>query len=66
VRDPKRVEQVIKKVKAKASEAGLDPEIAEEIYRTIIVSFVRKEMKEFSNRQWSPHRQGPGDSKSRD
>ncbi len=48
VRDPKRVEQVIEKVKAKASAAGLDPAIAEEIYRTIIGCFVRKEMKEFA------------------
>ena len=48
VRDPKRVEQVIEKVKAKASAAGLDPAIAEEIYRTIIGCFVRKEMKEFT------------------
>ncbi|HAR42636.1 MAG TPA: hypothetical protein DCS07_08410 [Bdellovibrionales bacterium] len=50
VRDPRRVEQVIEKVKAKASAAGLDPEIAEEIYRTIIGCFVRREMKEFGER----------------
>lgn len=48
--DPKRVEQVIEKVKAKASAAGLDPVIAEEIYRTIIGCFVRREMKEFTER----------------
>ena len=47
VRDPKRVEQVIEKVKEKALAAGLDPVIAEEIYRTIIGCFVLKEMKEF-------------------
>jgi len=39
---------VIEKVKAMAVEAGLDPAIAEEIYRTIIGCFVRKEMKEFA------------------
>jgi len=50
VRDPKRVEQVIEKVKTKASAAGLDPEIAEEIYLTIIGCFVRREMNEFSER----------------
>jgi phosphinothricin acetyltransferase len=50
VRDPKRVEQVIEKAKAKASAAGLDPAIAEEIYRTIIGCFVRREMKEFGER----------------
>ena len=55
VRDPKRVEQVIEKIKVKASAAGLDPEIAEEIYRIIIGCFVRKEIKEFSARaQESP------------
>lgn len=47
VRDPKRVEQVINKVKSKAAEAGLDPDIAEKIYRTIISCFVAKELKEF-------------------
>ena len=50
VRDPKRVEQVIDKVRAKASSAGLDPSIAEEIYRTIIGCFVRKEMADFTDR----------------
>jgi phosphinothricin acetyltransferase len=50
VQDPKRVEQVIEKVKTKAADAGLDPAIAEEIYRTIIGCFVRREMKEFTER----------------
>lgn len=50
VKDPMRVEQVIEKVRAKASAAGLDPAIAEEIYRTIIGCFVRREMKEFIGR----------------
>ena len=53
VRDPKRVEQVIESVKLKAVEVGLDPRIAEEVYRTIIGCFVRKEIKEFTER--SPH-----------
>ncbi|MEK6698808.1 MAG: chorismate mutase [Nitrospirota bacterium] len=48
VRDPKRVEQVIEKVKAKASAAGLDPEMAEEVYRVIIGCFIRKEHSEFA------------------
>ena len=50
VRDPKRVEQVIEKVKAKALSAGLDQAIAEDIYRTIIGCFVRREMKDFRER----------------
>ncbi len=46
VRDPKRVEQVIEKVKAKASAAGLDPAIAEKVYRTIIDCFINQELRE--------------------
>ncbi len=49
VRDPKRVEQVIEKVRAKALEAGLDAEIAERIYRTVIECFVGKELAEFKH-----------------
>ncbi len=48
VRDPKRVEQVIGEVRTKAVEAGLDPNIAEDIYREIIGCFVRKELREFA------------------
>lgn len=48
VRDPGRVEQVIDKVRAKAEEAGLDPEVAEKTYRTIIDCFVEKELREFT------------------
>lgn len=50
VRDPKRVEQVIERVRAKAASAGLDPAIAEEIYRTVIGCFVLKEIQEFTER----------------
>lgn len=49
VRDQKRVEQVIEKVRAKAVGAGLPPDIAEQIYRTIIGCFVEKELQEFSH-----------------
>ncbi len=45
VRDPKRVEQVIEKVKARAAEAGLAPDIAEQIYRTMINCFIDQELK---------------------
>jgi isochorismate pyruvate lyase len=51
VRDPKRAEQVIEKARAKAADAGLDQDIAEEVYRTIIGCFVRKEQKEFAGRE---------------
>jgi isochorismate pyruvate lyase len=51
VRDPKRVEQIIEKVKLKTKAAGLDTGIAETIYRAIIGCFVGKEMQEFSGVQ---------------
>ncbi|MDA8099497.1 MAG: chorismate mutase [Nitrospiraceae bacterium] len=47
VRDPKRVEEVIAKVRATALKEGLDPAIAEATYRTLIGCFVRKEMSLF-------------------
>lgn len=50
VRDPKRIEQVIEKVRTQAVATGLDPLIAEEIYRTIIGCFIRTELKEFNER----------------
>ena len=46
VRDSKRVEQVIDRVKMRAVKAGLDPGIAEQVYRTIIACFINKELKE--------------------
>ncbi len=59
VRDPKRVEQVIGRVRAKAIEKGLDPEIAERAYRTIIACFIDKELGEF-NKEKRPVMQGLG------
>ncbi len=50
VRDLKRVEQVIEKVRARASASGLSPEIAERVYRTIIECFVDSELMEFTRR----------------
>ncbi len=46
VRDQGRVEQVISKIKEKAEKSGLDPDIAEQIYRTAINCFINKELKE--------------------
>ena len=59
VRDPKRVEQVIGRVRAKAVEKGLDPEIAERTYRTIITCFIDKELQEL-NKEKRPVMQGTG------
>lgn len=47
VRDPERVEQVINKVKQMAAKTGLDPALAEEIYRIMINCFIREELEEF-------------------
>lgn len=46
VRAPKRVEEVITRVRTLAEKEGLDPDIVEEIYRTMISSFIKYEMKE--------------------
>jgi isochorismate pyruvate lyase len=51
VRDPNRVEQVILKVRTVAVEAGLAPDIAETIYRTIINCFIAQELKEFNGKK---------------
>ena len=48
VRDKDRVDKVIMKIKLKAEKAGLDPNIAESIYRNIINCFIQKELKEFT------------------
>lgn len=48
VRDPGRVESVISGVRQKAVQTGLDPEIAETIYRNIISCFINKEMSELN------------------
>jgi len=47
VRDPKRVEEVINRVKMHARRAGLPEEIAEKTYTTLIGCFVEKEMEAF-------------------
>ncbi len=47
VKAPKRVEEVINKVKDLAKSAGANEEVVENIYRTMIDSFINAEMKEF-------------------
>lgn len=46
VRAPGRVEQVVAKVKAAATELGADPALVEELYRTMIHRFVADELEE--------------------
>lgn len=47
VKAPKRVEEVISKVKDLAKSTGANEEVVENIYRTMINSFIKAEMKEF-------------------
>ena len=47
VRDMDRVDKVIMRIKLKAEKTGLDPKIAENIYRNIINCFIQKRMKEY-------------------
>lgn len=41
-----RIEEVIEKVCAQASEQGVDPDLIENIYREMIQYFIRRELKE--------------------
>lgn len=50
VRDTKRVNEVLRNVRERAVAKGLDPAVAEEVYRTIIQCFVSRELKEFEVR----------------
>ena len=47
VKDTSRVEKVIQKVRAKALTYGANPDMVETLYRQMIASFVKMEMKEF-------------------
>lgn len=52
VRDPARVEDVVSKVLASARATGLDPAIAEPVWRTLIEQCIQHEF-----RRWDEHRQ---------
>jgi len=43
VEAPKRVEQVVAKVRGLATEAGLEPQVAEAAYRAMIAAFIEVE-----------------------
>lgn len=45
VRAPQRVEQVIAKVRAMATETGASPEVVEQVYRAMIAAFINEELK---------------------
>lgn len=48
---PARVEQVIARVRAAATEAGADPSLIEQVYRTMIAAFIQKENEALQARQ---------------
>jgi len=48
VKAPKRVEAVIKKVRKLANENDVNPDIIEEIYRTMVSYFIKYEMVQHS------------------
>lgn len=50
VRDTKRVEKVIEKVRSKAKEFGAEPDMVEALYREMISRFVQMEMTQFKER----------------
>ncbi len=50
VKAPNRVEQVIANKRAYAKEVGLDPDMIERIYGTIISCFIDQELKEHESR----------------
>lgn len=45
VRAPARVEQVIAKVRAIASDTGASPEVVERVYRAMIAAFIDEELR---------------------
>ena len=49
VKAPKRVEEVINKVKNLAQLNGANEEVVENVYRTMIDTFIKLEMKEFES-----------------
>ncbi|ODS36714.1 MAG: chorismate mutase [Candidatus Altiarchaeales archaeon WOR_SM1_86-2] len=50
VKAPKRVEDVIKKVRGLAEKYDVQPDIVEAVYRTMIENFIEYEMREYSKK----------------
>ena len=50
VRDPERIEDVVAKVIAEGRKAGLSPDIAEPVWRTLIEASIRHEFGAFDKR----------------
>ncbi|MBW8707655.1 MAG: chorismate mutase [Alphaproteobacteria bacterium] len=51
VRDPARIEDVVTKVLAEGRKAGLSPDIAEPVWRTLIDASIRHEFEAFDQDQ---------------
>ncbi len=51
VEAPKRVEEVIRKVTALATDHGADPDVVEKVYRTMISHFIALEAEEHARDQ---------------
>lgn len=49
VKAPQRVEQVISKVRALATELGANPDVTEAVYRAMITAFINAEIAEHSS-----------------
>lgn len=47
VRDPKRVESVIQKVRKLADEYGANPDMVEVLYREMIATFIQMELEAY-------------------
>lgn len=47
---PERVEAVIRKVRAIAVDSGADPDLIEAVYRTMITSFIERELEQVKRR----------------
>ncbi len=52
--DRPRIEEVVAKARAEAAEAGLDPDIAERIYRPMIDAFIAFETEAFDRLRADP------------
>ena len=50
VRDPERIEEVVAKVRERAGLQGLDPDLAEAIWRAMIEAFIAYEARVFAAR----------------
>ncbi|KRP63949.1 chorismate mutase [Pseudomonas orientalis] len=48
VKAPQRVEQVIAKVRGLSQVVGANPEVTEQVYRTMITAFIQQELAEYA------------------